>query len=234
VTSVEALLMLARMLHLLFVISWIGRLYWVNFAESPFLHETNTRSRGSDVIWWWKWSPLGTVLTGGVCLAIKWHRAGWVWFVRAPYGVFILTGAAMGLIMAANVWLVIRPRKRLLKNPPVGNLASALSERRVVENLRRIGLVTRTNTLLSIPVLFFMSAAGHYMTWPQDEMNAARLVLWVVPCALVVIAVELNALIGEHGLGKKVLESPPAVVFGAMALCAMLFGITSLALSGRL
>ncbi len=225
--------MLARMLHLLFVISWIGRLYWVNFAESPFLLETNTRSRGSDVIWWWKWSPLGTVLSGGFCLATKWRQAGLTRFVHAPYGIFILTGAAIGLIMAANVWLVIRPQKRLLKHPSAGP-APTSREGNAAASLRRIGLVTRTNTLLSIPALFFMGAAGHYMPWPWNEMSRARLMLWIALSALVIVPVELNALIGTRGLGKRLLESPPAVVFSAVALCAMLFGITSFALSGRL
>jgi uncharacterized membrane protein len=228
--AADASLLLLRTLHLAFVISWIGRLYWVNLAESPFEEENNTRRRGSDVVLWWKWSPLGAVATGAAVLLLRERQSGTEAFFRSAYSVFILTGAMLGLLMALNVWLVIRPEKRRLKELVTGQRAAAQSTA-VVQGLRRIGFVTRTNTLFSMPTLFFMSAAPHYLRWAR-VVDQRRLWLWLGLSLLIIALVEINGLMGPDGPGRRALESVRGVVALGLVFGGILFAVSRIALGG--
>ncbi len=223
----DALLLLVRTLHLLFVISWIGRLYWINFAESPFLLETNIRSRDSTTISWWRWSPLGVVVTGFVYLLVKRLQIGSWQFLDGSYGVFMLTGAALGLVMAANLWLVMRPLKRKVKAAAAG-LGPVEAARAAAGNLQRLGFATRTNTLFSLPVIFLMGAAPHYVVRPWEGLGWRPAALCGVLAAAVVAALEFNGLVGHAGFGKRLLESRAAVAVSAVVFGTVLFVLAKL------
>ena len=82
-------------------------------------------------------------------------------FFSSQYGVTITLGGLLGTIMFLNVWLVIWPNQQIV-------IASANQAAQGGQPLpaaagagRRAGLTSRTNTVLSIPMLFFMGAAMH-------------------------------------------------------------------------
>ena len=110
--------------------------------------------------------------------------------IRTSWGVTILTGALMGSVMWFNVWFVIWPRQKKV-------IASANGEK--VENLpaaaRRSFLASRTNTLMSIPLLFFMGAASHL----PIQIDTSKQGTWWVVYGVIVGALTLNGIKGKTG-----------------------------------
>jgi uncharacterized membrane protein len=145
-----------RWMHVFFGITWIGLLYYLNFVQIPTmpaipaeLKPAVSKYIAPNVLFYFRYSALFTVLTG---LIIAWLNGYLVEAVTFKPG-FRLIGIGMWLaaIMAANVWFVIWPnQKRALGIVPADDASKAKSA--------RIGmLASRTNTLLSIPMLYAMA-----------------------------------------------------------------------------
>ena len=110
----------------------------------------------------------------------------------------------MATIMAANVWFVIWPnQKKVIAGAPDAAEAGA-----------KAGLASRTNTLLSIPMLYLMVYSAHAGSLPNQLLIGNQLTgLWV---GLAIIAViELNALFGKM---NPMITSVKAVVHSGLAL----------------
>ncbi len=87
---------------------------------------------------------------------------------------------------------------------------------------QRGGFASRTNTLLSIPMLFFMGAASHLTSMAQPHSLGAK---WgALIFLLVVLAVaEFNAMVGTTGSGKKMLSTVKGTLWGGFILAAILY-----------
>jgi len=146
---------LARWIHFLAGIMWIGMLYFFNFVNAPAMAEANKEGNGGVItkhimpraLAYFRW---GAVLTwiAGAALAGPW--LGKALLLQPPYAA-IGMGAWLGTIMLLNVWGIIwRNQKKLL------GLTPATDEEKT--RARRIAfLASRVNTMLSIPMLFFMA-----------------------------------------------------------------------------
>src|SRR2546426_320446 len=106
---------LFRWVHFLSGITWIGLLYYFNFVQGPFMAEADAATKSvatqklvPRALWWFRWSAAVTFLSGVVILGLR--RASW----SDPWGLTILTGAAFGTVMLANVWRVIWPNQRIV------------------------------------------------------------------------------------------------------------------------
>jgi uncharacterized membrane protein len=159
---------------------------------------------------------MGTFLTGWTIIALKFGQAGAAGgaLFNSSWGVTILTGALLGTVMWFNVWFVIWPRQKKV-------IASANGEK--VENLpaiaRRAFLASRTNTLLSIPLLWFMGTASH-LAIPVAEGKAGMFIgLIVVLLALV----EANALLADKGATTKPIEKVSGVIHSGLFLSVVLY-----------
>ena len=208
--SEEGVLFLLRWIHFLAGITWIGLLYYLNLVQVPFFAElTNTlkepavqsravRTLVPRVLWWFRWGAMVTFLSGWIYLLHWW--IGKVGFAAGPGAWAILLGGLLGSIMWANVWFVIWPaQKIIIKNavdvaagqPPTPAAAPTSP------GPRRAGLASRTNVVLSIPMLFFMGAASHLGRLPVPRSGA---VFWIV-ALLIMVLVEVNALMGTPNKG---------------------------------
>ena len=210
-----------RWIHFLAGITWIGILYYFNFVQTPFFAETEAGVRTGMIqklvpraLWWFRWGAMFTFLAGILMYLIRIHTIGSEAFFVSQYGVTITLGGLIGTIMFLNVWLVIWPNQQIV-------IASANQVAQGGQPLpaaagagRRAGLASRTNTVFSIPMLFFMGAAMHYPGL-------------VGPMAA---AVEYNALVGTQGATKKPLDS----VSGALWVGFLLTGIFYLLALGLL
>src|SRR5712671_4264338 len=112
-------LMLLRWMHFLFGITWIGLLYYFNFVQTPFFGETEPPVRSGAIqklvpraLWWFRWGAMGTVFFGLLYLLIWWDMM--LDWTMTAWGVAILTGGIMGIIMWANVWFVIWPNQKII------------------------------------------------------------------------------------------------------------------------
>jgi len=156
-----------RWIHFLSGITWIGLLYYFNFVQAPFMGEAEagtkkdvTSKLAPRALWWFRWGAMFTVIAGLLIYFNRMHAAGMEPFFKSSYGVSITIGGIMGLIMWFNVWFIIWPNQKVI-------IAAAQSDGKgpAVGNRPRVAfLASRTNTMLSIPMLFFMAAASH-MTW---------------------------------------------------------------------
>jgi|SRR5579885_803261 uncharacterized membrane protein len=220
----DAFYILLRWFHFLFGITWIGLLYYFNFVQTPFFAETEPAVRSGAVqklvpraLWWFRWGAMGTVIVGLIYLLFWWAGLGWA---ITSWTVAILTGGTMGLIMFANVWLVIWPNQKIVIGSAVTVAGGGQADPKAGPAGRRAGLASRTNTVFSIPMLFFMGAASHYtiIGTPTPGGVAA----WVILAGGIIGLVEINAIRGTEGPTKKPLDSVQGAIISGFVLWLIL------------
>ena len=146
-----------RWLHVMVGVMWIGLLWYFNFVQIPSMPKISDEHKPAiskviapEALFWFRYSALLTVLTG---LAVAWlngygHDA---LLLRNGY-LAIGLGMWLAIVMAINVWFIIWPnQKRALGIVNVDANVKAKSAKLAM-------LTSRTNTLLSIPMLYLMVA----------------------------------------------------------------------------
>ena len=158
---------LFRYLHVLTGIMWIGLLWYFNFVQIPSMPNIPDEQKPAigkviapAALFWFRWAALATLITGLTTLALYYGHEGSVnalTFTLA-YGfngkeLTIGIGMWLAIIMAYNVWMVIWPnQKKALGIVEVDADTKAKSARTAM-------LFSRTNTVLSIPMLLAMVVA---------------------------------------------------------------------------
>lgn len=157
------LLHLVRTLHVISGVMWIGLLWYLNFVQVPTMPKIPDELKPAigkhiapAVLFWFRWGAASTVLFG-LILAWMQGQLGSALSIGLSDGSFIsaMLGIAMwfGLIMAFNVWFVIWPNQKIALG-----IVEADADRKP-KSARTAMLFSRTNTLLSIPMLYGMIAA---------------------------------------------------------------------------
>ncbi|HKZ74308.1 MAG TPA: urate hydroxylase PuuD [Steroidobacteraceae bacterium] len=168
-------LSLARWFHVLAGIMWIGLLYYFNVAQTPALAAAAADKGGPGgagitkyvaprALFWFRWAAVATWLTGFWYLLRRSGVEGGGDFVNALtlgrggedlYGLVIGIGMWLGTIMLFNVWVLIWPNQRKILG-----IVPATDEEKAKAR-KTAGLASRTNFVLSIPMLICMIGAGH-------------------------------------------------------------------------
>ena len=227
--SGEGFLFLLRWFHFLAGITWIGLLYYFNFVQTPFFATAEAPVRSGMVggglldraLWWFRWGAMVTFLTGWLIIAHALGQQGLGPFFDTSYGWAIFVGGMLGSLMWFNVWFVIWPNQQVVmaSAQQVSKGGQAIPE--AAARGQRAGFASRTNTLLSIPMLFFMGAAKHLTLFPKATATGKVGMLIVL---LVVMALaEINALVGTAGAGKKMLSTIKGTAWGGFVLTAILY-----------
>jgi uncharacterized membrane protein len=102
----------------------------------------------------------------------------------------------LGFIMFLNVWLIIWPNQKIVIASTTAVAAGGKALPEAAAAAGKAGLASRTNTLFSIPMLFFMAAANH-LTIMTDETS--NFMLCGAILGLIIAALELNAIKGKTG-----------------------------------
>src|SRR6185312_11082763 len=137
---------LGRWLHIMSGVMWIGLLYYFNFVQVDAMKKAaaDTPPTGAGIskhvapraLFFFRWGAVATLL---------FREKAYV-----PIGV----GGWLGLIMLFNVWVLIWPNQKKI----LGMVPASDDEK---NKARRVAfLASRTNTMLSIPMLFFMSSSA--------------------------------------------------------------------------
>ena len=150
--------LLVRWGHFLAGITWIGLLYYFNFVQGSFLKKVTPEGKAEAfkhlvprALLWFRYAALATWLFGAAMLGSHFGDAFLLRGEHAPIGM----GAWLGTIMLLNVWGIIwRNQKKVL------GLVPASAEQKT-KAARMAFLASRTNTMLSIPMLFFMGVSSH-------------------------------------------------------------------------
>jgi uncharacterized membrane protein len=210
--TTEGWLFLLRWIHFLAGITWIGLLYYFNFVQTPFFAETEAPVRSGAVqklvpraLWWFRWGAMITFLSGWLYLLDQVGRRG---FAAGSYSWAILLGGLLGTLMWANVWFVIWPNQKIVIQNAIDTGAGRPANPAAAGAGARAGLASRTNTMFSIPMLFYMGAASHLAL----PMPRSGLVFWII-AGIVMVACEVNALMGTPGKGAA---KPLATVSGTL------------------
>lgn len=153
-----------RWLHFLAGITWIGLLYYFNFVQVPALAAAAADTGGPGgagitkyvaprALLWFRWAAAVTWLSGAAYLYSQGILADA--FTLQGAAAKIGMGAWLGTIMLFNVWVLIWPNQKKI----LGMVAASDEQK---ARARRVAfLASRTNTMLSIPMLFFMASASH-------------------------------------------------------------------------
>lgn len=157
--------------HVLAGITWIGLLYYFNFVQVPALGEAAGDEGGPGgagiakyvaprALWWFRWGALATWLTGATYLYLQdmLHQAftfGLMGDAPNPYANMIGVGAWLGTIMLFNVWVLIWPNQKKV----LGIVEATADEVAKAKNIAF--MASRSNTLMSIPMLMSMVGPGH-------------------------------------------------------------------------
>jgi uncharacterized membrane protein len=168
-----------------------------------------------------------TFLSGWLIILHKMGQFGGIReFFATSYGWAIFFGGMLGTVMWANVWFVIWPGQKVVmaSADAVASGGQAIPE--AAARGARAGVASRTNTMLSIPMLFFMGAASHLTLFTQATRGAKIGAL--VLLAVVIVAVEVNALVGpatpdKASGAKKMLGTLNGTFWAGFVLTAILY-----------
>ena len=156
---------LAVWLHVFFGIIWIGLLYYFNFVQVPAVAQATADTDGPGpaainkyvapkALWWFRWGALMTWLTGAAALEIMGVGLMNAFTLQAGAQIIGL-GAWLGTIMLFNVWVLIWPNQKKILG-----IVKATDEEKAGAKVVAL-MASRTNTLLSIPMLMCMVGHGH-------------------------------------------------------------------------
>jgi uncharacterized membrane protein len=226
ITTAEGWLFLLRYFHFLAGITWIGVLYYFNFIQTPFFgtelggtaRSAMIRGLVPNALWWFRWGAMFTFLTGWTIVMGRLHQGIGI---GDGYMTRILTGGILGTFMWANVWFVIWPAQQVVikSAEQVAGGGAAIPE--AAARGARAGLASRTNTLFSIPMLFFMGSASH---WQQFDNGTNDLIYWILVLA-VIAAFEFNALVGTGLPRQKMLGTVKGTIHAGLGLALLLYVI---------
>ena len=205
---------LFRYAHIVFGVAWIGLLYYFNFVQTEYVKEADDGAKADVMaklapraLWWFRWAALFTFLTGLIML----------WWVSSQqrFNLGIALGALMGTIMMLNVWAIIWPNQKIMIGLAEGDKAVAGP---------KAALASRTNTLLSLPMLYFMVASVH-----PGPISAASGGAWasvsitalIIGLAIIVV-IEANAVWGKM-LG--LIQAVSGVITSSIILAIIMAGI---------
>ncbi len=220
----DGVLYLLRWIHFLSGVAWIGLLYYFNFVQGPFFAETDAGTKNNATaklvpraLWWFRWAAMLTFLTG-LAMIIGYYHQGGVDYLASAAWMLTLIGGTLGTIMFLNVWLVIWPNQKIVIASAEKVLAGGPADPAAAGAARRGFLASRTNTMFSIPMLFFMGATRHLPIMREQPATGLVLVF-----GLIVLLLELNALVGTTGPTKQPLEKVAGVIHSGIVLTLVLY-----------
>ena len=165
------LVFFSRWLHVLSGIMWIGLLWYFNFVQIPSMPNIpdNQKPAISKVIapkalFWFRWAALATIITGLSTAHLNGYLVNALTLgITVDLGFFDIDGSQkdtaigigmwLGIIMAYNVWMIIWPNQKIA----LGIVSANDDEKPLAA--RKAMLFSRTNTALSIPMLYAMVSA---------------------------------------------------------------------------
>jgi len=154
---------LFRYFHVLAGVMWIGLLWYFNFVQVPNMSKITdeqkpaiTKVIAPAALFWFRWAAVATIVTGLIVAYLSGYaHEAMTLGIGSGGGKYTAIGIGMwlGLVMAFNVWFIIWPNQK-----KVLGIVEATSEEKPVAAKKAL-IASRTNTLLSLPMLLSMVAA---------------------------------------------------------------------------
>ena len=204
---------LFRWRHIVVGIAWIGLLYYFNFVQTEYVKKADPEAKkdvmqklAPNALWWFRWAAFFTFLTGLYLLYVQ----------ERMITTAIALGTLMGTIMMLNVWGIIWRNQKVV----IG-----LKEGDAVKAGAKAALASRTNTLLSLPMLYFMVSSAHGGTaaYPKSYLLIDGYLstgFWIVFIA--VLLIEFNAIFGKM---YSMITSVRSVITSSLVLTFICSGL---------
>ena len=199
--------------HIVVGIAWIGLLYYFNFVQTEYVKKADPEAKkdvmqklAPNALWWFRWAAFFTFLTGLYLLYVQ----------ERMITTAITLGTLMGTIMMLNVWGIIWRNQKIVIGLKEGDAVAAGA---------KAALASRTNTLLSLPMLYFMvsSAHGGSAAYPKSYLLIDGYLstgFWIVFVA--VLLIEMNAIFGKM---FPVITSVRSVITSSLLLTIVCSGL---------
>jgi uncharacterized membrane protein len=195
-----------RWAHVLFGLVWIGMLYYFNFVQTEYFKEAEADAKADAMkklapraLWWFRWGAMFTFLSG----------LGLLYLVGAHSNILgmpiIWIGALAGILMFLNVWVIIWPNQQVVLGMKEGDGPACAA---------KAGLASRTNTLLSGPMLFGMLGSKHLYIADVSPTG-------FYACVALIVLLEINAVVGKQGPMTSVV----GVIHCSLALTAAMWAL---------
>jgi hypothetical protein len=198
-----------RWLHLLSGITWIGLLYYFNFVQTPALAKFEAPARLEVqrkllpiALLWFRMAAALTFVTGIFILGFQSQFKG-DYFKTWP-GQTIFAGIVIATVMMVNVWAVIWPNQKIVMANADRLAAGQEPDPAAAPAARKAALASRTNTLFSISVMWFMIGTSHFVVFLsrfQKTPGGGKRAVWYLLIIVLTGFFELNALgvLGGYG-----------------------------------
>ena len=154
---------LCRFVHVTVAIMWIGLLWYFNFVQIPNMNKIPDEQKPAiakiiapAALFYFRWAAFFTILSGLILALLNGYLYDAMTLSIAsgiPKHTSIGIGMWLGVIMAFNVWFIIWPNQK--RDLGIVDCEPELK----AKSARTAMLFSRTNTLLSIPMLLAMVAA---------------------------------------------------------------------------
>lgn len=149
-----------RWLHVISGVMWIGLLWYFNFVQIPSMPKIPDDQKPAigkviapAALFWFRWAALATVITGLLVALSNHYLYEALTLSVAGRPKLIGIGMWIGMIMAYNVWMIIWPNQKIA-------LGMVEADADAKKKAARTAMITsRINTMLSIPLLYFMVGA---------------------------------------------------------------------------
>jgi uncharacterized membrane protein len=148
-----------RWIHVWFGLLWIGLLYYFNFVQIPSMPKIPDEHKPAigkviapTALFYFRWAAAATVLFGILTIIMDGNHSAFAF--QGGYAT-IGIGMYLALIMAFNVWFIIWPNQK----KALGLVEADADTKKKAARIAM--LASRTNTLLSIPMLYCMVAQGN-------------------------------------------------------------------------
>ena len=171
----------------------MGALYYLNFARIEYVIAADTHSKsflinklGSKKIWDFSLIAFFSLLTGSVFL--------YFYLLQPVTTTEIILSSIIGTFMMLNLWSIIWKNQKIIIGQKEGDVDAAV---------RNISLASRTNTLFSFPMLYFMISSIHspaksyFLGAPATGIDPGYLGIDFLIVCLVLSLIELNAIFGK-------------------------------------
>jgi uncharacterized membrane protein len=219
---------LMRWGHFLAGITWIGVLYYFNFIQGAFFAEASAATKNEATVklvpralWWFRFGALVTWLTGFIILMSKGGTDHHIF--STAWGTTILVGALFGTIMFLNVWGIIWRKQKIIIASTQKVIDGGEADPAAGPAGRRALLASRTNTVMSVPMLFAMGGASHFPWAPGKESGNLGL-FWLLIFAVAAF-LEYNAIWGDKGATTKFLDKHKDAITAGFVVTAICYAI---------
>ena len=207
-----------RWLHILVGIAWIGLLYYFNLVQVPGLAAYGDEGKARNItidkiarraLWWFRWAAIATLATG---ILITGQPDYWKNFMNGGasgngHDAAISLGMVLGILMAANVWMIIWKNQKVVLANAANVLGGGEANADAPTAGRKALLASRQNLIFSVSMLFFMVGAAHFYNAAFGAATASNAWTFFAIAMAITALLELNA-IGMFGgikAGNKML-----------------------------